>query len=146
MEPVATVTTAWTIAKTAAEITKKLSEFEKSLRDRKAKQQVDEILDKLRELKQSASELEDENRELREKLRFKSDDYEFRTPFWYDKAHSDEPLCPKCFAKKITAHMGNLGHECATNYRRCLVCDKCVQVFPSTPSNDISENPLLDVR
>jgi len=55
MEPVATVTTAWTIAKTAAEITKKLSEFRKSLRDRKAKQQVDEILDKLRELKQSAS-------------------------------------------------------------------------------------------
>jgi hypothetical protein len=146
MEPATIVTTAWTIAKAAGEITKKLFEFGQSLKDREAKQQVGEILDKLRELKQLASELEDENRELREKLRFKGDDYEFRTPFWYDKAHSDEPLCPKCFAKRITAHMGNLGHECATNYRRCLVCDECVQVFPSTPSNVISENPLLDVR
>jgi len=142
MDPAA----AWTIAKTTGEISKKLYELGKTLRDRALKQQIDEITDELRELKQIASELEDENRELREKLRFKSDDYEFRTPFWYDKAHSDEPLCPKCFAKKITAHMGNLGHECATNYRRCLVCDKRVQVFPSTPSNDISENPLLDVR
>lgn len=43
----------------------------------------------MRELKQSASNLEDENRELREKLRFKSDAYEFRNPFWSDKANAD---------------------------------------------------------
>jgi len=49
------------------------------------KQQVDEILEKVRELKQSASELEDENRDLREKLRFKSDEYTFHTPFCYHK-------------------------------------------------------------
>jgi len=36
--------------KTAGEITKKLFEFGKSVRDREAKQQVDEILDHLREL------------------------------------------------------------------------------------------------
>ena len=78
MEPVTTVTTAWTIAKTAGEISKKLYEFGKSLRDREAKHQVDEILDTLRELKHQASQLEDENRELREKLRFKSDDHQFR--------------------------------------------------------------------
>jgi hypothetical protein len=44
MEPVTTVTTAWTIAKTAGEISKKLYDFGKSLKDRDAKQQVDEIL------------------------------------------------------------------------------------------------------
>src|SRR5712692_3026659 len=98
MEPVSTVTTAWTIAKTAGEISKKLYDFGKNLKDREAKQEFDEISDKLRELKQSASELEDENRALREKLRFKSDEYEFRNPFWYTRAHPDQPLCPKCFA------------------------------------------------
>jgi hypothetical protein len=56
----------------------RISEISK---DRDAKQQVDEILDKLRELKQGASELEDQNREPRDKLRFKTGDYEFRTPF-----------------------------------------------------------------
>jgi len=130
MEPVTTVTTAWTIAKTAGEISKKLFEFGKSLKDREAKQQIDEMLDTLRELKQSASELEDENRELREKLRFNSDDYEFRGPFYYDKAHFDRPLCPKCFANKIAAPMGEPGQGCNPGYRHCLVCDKSVQVSP----------------
>lgn len=77
MEP-ATVAAAWSIAKTAGEISKQLNEFGKGLKEREAKQQVDEILDKVRELKQSASQLEDENRELREKLRFKSDEFEFK--------------------------------------------------------------------
>jgi len=128
MEPVTTVTTAWTIAKTAGEVTKKLYELGKSLKDREAKQQIDEILDKVRELKQSASELEDQNRELRENLRFKSDDYEFRTPFYYEKAHPEQPLCVKCFANKIPAQMGEPGHECRSDYRRCLVCGDTVQV------------------
>ena len=35
----------WTIAKTAGEISKKLYEVGKSLKDRDAKQRVDEILD-----------------------------------------------------------------------------------------------------
>jgi hypothetical protein len=85
MEPFTTVTTAWTIAKTAGEISKKLYEVGKGLKDRDTKHQVDEIIDKLRELKQSASELEDENRELRQKSRFKSDEFVFRNPFWYHK-------------------------------------------------------------
>jgi hypothetical protein len=115
MEPVTTVTAAWTIAKTAGEISKRLYEIGKSLKDREARQQVDEIVDRLRELKQSASDLEDENRELREKLRFKSDEYEFHNPFWYHKSRPDERLCPKCFAKGIAAAMG--GSD------RCLVCE-----------------------
>lgn len=128
MEPVSTVTTAWTIAKTAGEISKKLYEFQKSLKDREAKQHVDDILDKLRDLKQGASDLEDENRELREKLRFKSDDYEFRTPFWYAKNSPEQPFCAKCFAKQITAPMGEPGQGCNEAYRRCLVCYNIVQV------------------
>jgi hypothetical protein len=113
MEPVTTVTTAWTIAKTAGEISKKLYELGKGLKDRELKQQVDEIVDKLRDLKQSASELEDENRELREKLRFKSDEYEFRNPFWYHKAQPKQPLCPKCFASSTPAPMGEQGRDCS---------------------------------
>jgi hypothetical protein len=128
MEAVTTVTTAWTIAKAAGEISKKLYELGKSLKDREAKQQVDEITDQLRELKHQASQLEDENRELREKLRFKSDDYEFRNPFWYHKSSPEPPLCAKCFAKQIAAPMGEPGQGCSREYRRCLVCSECVQV------------------
>ena len=117
MEPVTTVTTAWTIAKTAGEISKKLFEFGKTLKDREAKQHVDEIVDSLRDLKQRASDLEDENRELREQLRFKSEEYEFRNPYWYHKTHPERRLCPKCFAKGIAAAMGDSSD-------RCLVCSE----------------------
>ena|ERR1019366_3775213 len=145
MEPVTTVTTAWTIAKTAAEISKKLFEFRKSLKDREAKQQIEDIVDQLRELKQSASELEDENRELREKLRFKGDNFDFRTPFYYAKAHPNQPLCPKCYAKKSDAPMGKPGQGCGTDYRRCLVCENIIRVsHDSQPPDVITENPLLD--
>src|SRR5215469_18443940 len=72
----------------------------KNVKDHEIKHQLDEIGDELRDLKQSASKLEDENRELREKLRFKSDAYEFRTPFYYEKADpKQQPLCPKCFSE-----------------------------------------------
>jgi hypothetical protein len=128
MEPVTTFTTAWTIAKTAGEISKKLYEFGKGLKDRDARHKVDEIVDQVRELKQSASELEDENRELREGLRFKSDDFEFRTPFWYDRAHPKRSLCPKCFAKNIAAPMGEPGQDTGVNYRVCLVCRESVEI------------------
>src|SRR6266478_2399889 len=89
-------TKAWAIAKTAADVTKKLFTFGKNLKDRDEKNQVDEMLEALRDLQQSAWELEQENRELREQLRFKSDDYVFRTPFRYHKDRPDEPLCMKC--------------------------------------------------
>ena len=127
MEPI----TALSIAKSAGEIGKKLYELGKSLRDREAKQRLEEIADSLRELKQLASQLEDENRELREKLRFKSDGYEFRTPFWYEKARPNQPLCPKCFATNIAAPMGEQGQDCSKDYRRCLVCGNGVEVGKS---------------
>src|SRR5207302_7153719 len=117
----------------AGEISKKLYELGKGLKDREAKHQVDEILDKLRELKHSASELEDENRDLREKLRFKSAEYEFRTPFWYHTATPERPLCAKCFANGIAAPMGEPGQGCNEAYRRCLVCHNSVQVGRHQP-------------
>ena len=135
MEPISTFTTAWTVAKTAGEISKKLYEFSKGLKDREGKQHVDEMLDKLRELKQSAAELEDENRDLREKLRFKSDAFELRSPFWYEKGKQEPALCPKCFAQGIAAPMGLPGQDCAHNYRRCLVCGNVNQVGPDRPRN-----------
>jgi hypothetical protein len=128
MEPISTITGAWSIAKTAGEISKKLYELGKGLKDREEKQRVDEILDSVRDLKQIAAELEDENRELREQLRFSSDNYEFRTPFYYENSHPERPLCPKCFAKRIAAPMGEPGQSCTSDYRRCLVCSECVQV------------------
>ena len=111
MEPVTTITAASTVVKTAGEISKKLYEFGKSLEDREAKHQVDEMLDKLRELK-------------------------FRTPFYYDKARDNnhlQPLCPKCFAKDIAAPMSEQGLGCAPEHRRCLVCNEVVQVENRPP-------------
>jgi hypothetical protein len=99
-----------------------LYDLGKAIKDRETKQQLDEILDNVRELKKSTSELEDENRELREKLRFRSPDYEFRNPFWYHKANPNQPLCPKCFASNIAAPMGGEGVDCGAERRRCLVC------------------------
>ncbi len=123
MEPVTTATTVWTIAKTAGEVSKKLYEFGKSLKDRDLKQQIDEILDQVRELKQSASELEDENRGLREELRFKSDHYEFRNPFWYPKNDPNQALCAKCFSQEILAPMGAIEGPNTSPSRICLVCN-----------------------
>jgi len=128
MEPITTVTGALTLVKSAAEVSKKLNEVWKGLKDRETKQQVEAILDNLHDLKQSAAALEDENRELREKLRFKSDDYEFLTPFWYAKGNRMLPFCAKCFAQQVAAPMGEPGQGCNESYRRCLVCYNTVQV------------------
>jgi len=128
MEPITTITTGWTIVKTAAEICNKLNEFGKSLKDRDARHKVDEILDQVRELKQSASELEDENRGLREKLRFNSDEYEFRSPFYYHKSKPDLPLCPKCFANKVAAPVAGPSQYGNNAFRYCLVCQGSFEV------------------
>jgi hypothetical protein len=138
-----------TLTKIVGEVSKTVLEIAKSLKGREAKRQIDEITDKLFKLKQQASELEDQNRELREKLRFKSDDYKFYNPFWYEKAHSEQPLCPKCFAKEIIGHMGEEGRGCTSNYRRCSVCENIVQVREddSQSTAAISDNnPLANFR
>lgn len=124
MEPITTVTGALTLVKSAAEISKKLNEVWKGLKDRETKQQIEAILDNLHDLKQSAAALEDENRELREKLRFKSEDYGFNNPFWYANDHPKRPLCPGCFARNIPAPMGERYHQDYGTFRQCLVCKR----------------------
>jgi hypothetical protein len=119
MEPISTVTGAWTIAKGAGELSKKLFELGKSIKDREIKQKVDEITDALRELKHQASLLEDENRSLREKLKFNGDEYEFRNPFWYKKTDPNRPLCPKCFSAHVEAP---IGRGMNPEFPKCLVC------------------------
>jgi len=112
------------LSKTREKFSKKLYELGKDIKDRDQKQRLEEIQDRVRELKQSASELEDENRELREKLRFKSGDYVFRHPFWYEKSNPHIALCPKCFAKNIAAPMSLDGQIGSLGWRFCLVCDE----------------------
>jgi hypothetical protein len=122
MDPVS-IAGAWSIAKAAGEAAKKLHELAKEIKDRDLKEQIHTVIDQLHGLKRSASELEDENRELREKLRFKSDEFEFSNPFWYEKKHPDRPLCPICFAKGIPAPMSEPEDQGqTTESRMCLVC------------------------
>jgi len=132
MGPLTTVTSVLSLAKSAAEISKKLDDLRKAAKDRETKQQIELVLDELHELKQSLSALEDENRELREKLRFKSDEYEFRTPFWYHKSNPHTPFCPKCFARQIASPMSARGLDCGPHRRRCFVCDNIWSEFPSS--------------
>jgi len=141
MEPLSTVTGVLTIVKSAGDISNKLNELWKTTKDRETKRQIEVILDKLHELKQSAGALEDENRTLGEKLRFKSDDFEFRTPFWFAKDSPQQPLCAKCFAQQIAAPMGEPGQGCNESYRRCLVCYNIVQVAEH-PQVSITRRPF----
>jgi|SRR5450755_791390 hypothetical protein len=91
------------------------------------KQQLMGVYDTLMNLKRSASDLEDENRDLKVKLRFKSDDFEFKNPFWFDKIHSDRALCPKCFSKQIiTPVSATHREEGGAVFRRCLSCETCI--------------------
>ena len=97
--------------------------------DSDAKRQLMEVYDTLMGLKRQAAELEDENRALRQKLRFKSDEFEFKSPFWYEKAFPDQALCPRCFANERIGQMADqfesLGYG---NIRVCLVCHNRIQI------------------
>lgn len=132
MEPVTTLTAALGLARAAGEITNKLNDIYKNLKDRDAKQQVAELLDQMQELKRSAYALEDENRNLREQLRFKTDAFEFRNPFWYEKSNPQQPFYAKCFAKNIAAPMSEVRQDSDYRYRRCLVCAS-VEVVERSP-------------
>src|SRR6266853_2032537 len=121
--------TGWTLVKTVADAMKKLYEVANGVKDYETKQKLDEVLDELRDLKQQASSLEDENRLLREKLRFKSDAYEFRNPFYHVRANPQQPLCPKCFAKETAGPMSDKYQDGTTGmcFRRCLVCENILE-------------------
>jgi hypothetical protein len=130
MDPIKVGTAVLSLAGKASEIGKKLYDFGKKIKDSDLKHQIDEIADEIRELKRAADELEDENRSLKEKLRSNSDAFEFHTPFQYEKAHPNQPLCVKCFTQGIVAQMGEPGQACDSNRRRCLNCGQLVRVGP----------------
>ena len=118
MEPVTTVTAVLTLGRTAADVYNRLYEYGKGLKDRDAKQQVEQM------------------------LRFKSDDYEFHTPFWYAKNNPQQALCPKCFAGHVPAPMGEHGQDCNEDYRKCLVCGNYIEVAHTPrPAPRINTNP-----
>ena len=98
------------------------------MKEYETKKQLDEVLDELRGLKQQASDLEDENRNLREELRFRSDEFEFKNPFYFEKEHPDRPLCAKCFAKEVVAPMSEPYPGASGVWSRCLVCDNRVEI------------------
>lgn len=111
-----------TAAKTLDGIAQRVSKVEE-------KKQLTEVYDTLMNLKREAAELEDENRNLKERLRFKGDDFEFKNPFWYEKAHPDRPLCAKCFASQTAAPMSEPYPVADRSLsRRCLVCGNRVEV------------------
>ena len=95
------------------------------------KQQLMEVYDNLVNLKREAAELEDQNRVLKEKLRFKSEDFDFKNPFWFEKTHPDRPLCPMCFAKGISAPMSKPNTDQGGAWSRCLACNNIIHHEPT---------------
>lgn len=95
------------------------------------KQELMDVYDSLMNLKRAAGELEDENHELKSKLRFHGDEFEFRTPFWYEKNHPERPLCTKCFASERIGPMSE-PYESSGMYRACLVCNNYVRIGESS--------------
>jgi|SRR5580658_1300608 hypothetical protein len=92
------------------------------------KQQLMEVYDTLMSLKRGAGDLEDENRELKAKLRFNSDEFEFKNPLWFDRTHPERALCPKCFSKQIIAPVAEPCDNGVAVFRRCLSCDTAIEV------------------
>jgi hypothetical protein len=95
------------------------------------KQQLMGVYDQLMNLKRSAADLEDENHSLKQQLRFRSDDFEFKNPFWYEKKYPERPLCPKCWSKKVAAPVGAPYDNGTAQWHRCLTCDTAFETGPS---------------
>lgn len=116
------------LAKNAGDAYAKVAALLDLVKDREHKRQLDAILDELSALKRGIHAADDEIRGLRERLRFKSEEYVWRNPFHYHKAHPDQPLCAKCFVQGIEGRMGAPGQGCNEDYRCCLVCGSTVEI------------------
>jgi hypothetical protein len=112
-----------TAGKTIYEIAQGTSKLEE-------KQQLMEVYDTLMNLKRKASELGDENHDLKGKLRFRSDDFDFKIPFWFEKKHPDRALCAKCFSQHVAAPVSAPYSDSTTTYRRCLTCMSIIEEGP----------------
>ena len=129
------------LAKTIADLMGKLYSVQKEQSNIEIKATLDEVIDELRILKKTADQLEDENRELREKLRFNSDEFEFRNPYWYEKAHPNQPLCPKCFADRVRGQMSEKYSMGTRIDRMCLVCSKAITEGKTQDTNIYGHPP-----
>jgi hypothetical protein len=119
---------------TISSLGKTLYDIAHGVQNPEAKHRLMDLYDALMSLKRQASDLEDEVRGLREQLRFKSEDFAFRSPFYYEKAHPDRPVCPKCFvANQQVAPMGE-PYRATGIWRRCLVCGNTIEVEREAPS------------
>jgi hypothetical protein len=101
-------------------------DLSKAAKNPEEKQQLNKVYDTLVELKHKATLLEDENRKLRDQVRFKSDQFEFRNPFWYEKGKPGQPFCPKCYAGNVAGPMNQSVPFNEISYRICLVCGHSV--------------------
>jgi hypothetical protein len=109
-----------TAGKTIYEVAQSTSKLE-------TKQQLMDVYDTLMNLKREAGDLEDTNRDLKEKLRFRSEDFDFKNPFWFDKNFPDRPLCAKCFSKQIIAPVAAPYNSDDAVWRKCLSCDSRIE-------------------
>jgi hypothetical protein len=123
-----------TAGKTLYEVTQGVSNLD-------TKRQLMEVYDTLMSLKREASDLEDENHDLKERLRFKSDDFEFRNPFYFEKRNPDQPLCPKCYAREKKGPMSEIRRSEFDTWRTCLVCDNAFNVERSPRSPSVGSPP-----
>lgn len=114
------------LATNVTNLMKTLFGVAKEQQRQEVKDQIIEVIDALQELKLRAVELEDQNRELKEKLRFKSDDFDYREPFYFEKSKPNVLLCPRCFVEhKRAAPMSyQVRDDDGTVFRKCNVCDK----------------------
>jgi hypothetical protein len=101
------------------------------------KRQMMEVYDTLMNLKSAAADLEDQNRELKEKLRFRSEDFEFKNPFWFEKSHPDRALCPKCFVDELVAPVSEPIGSTSGTYRRCFHCGEAIWEKRFAPSGSV---------
>lgn len=89
-----------------------------------------EVYDQLMTLKHSAADLEDENHNLKQQLRFRSDDFEFENPFWFEKTHPRRLPYPKCWSNHMLAPVGGAFTDSGGTSRACLTCGKNILMTP----------------
>jgi hypothetical protein len=63
------------------------------------------------------------------RLRLKPEDYDFHSPYYYEKTNPGQPLCPRCFISDAKCPMGEAYVESGMECRRCLVCEEIITPF-----------------
>ncbi len=93
----------------------------------------------------SGSEMSQAEREriLRAVHGYWPEEFEFRAPFSYLKVKPEQPLCPKCLAKRSIVEMGEAGEGCEPGYRRCPDCKWTAEEARGDGGEVASENGVV---